>query len=103
MGFEVTIAEDGNKAVDEAITGSFDLIFMDIMMPNMNGYEATREIRKKGITAPIVAVTANALKGDDQKCFEAGCDEYVSKPVDRDKLLKILRKYLSVKKEEVVS
>ena len=75
----------------------FDLILIDIMMPHMNGYEATKALRKEGITTPIVALTANAIKGDDKKCIEAGCDDYLAKPINRDKLLKKLQKYLQLK------
>ena len=95
LGLEVTIAEDGNEALQKVLTSQFDLIFMDIMMPYMNGYEATKEIRKKGIATPIVALTANAMKGDDKKCIEAGCDDYLTKPIDRRELLRMLEKYLS--------
>ena len=94
-GIEVTVANDGKEAVEKARSMSFDLIFMDIQMPNMNGYEATKVIRKQGVTIPIIALTANAMKGDDEKCLEAGCDDYMAKPVDRKELLKILTKYLA--------
>jgi len=94
MGLEVTIAEDGDQAVQKALTGAFDMILMDIQMPNMNGYEATEAIRDRGLTTPIVALTANAMKGDDKKCIEAGCDDYLTKPLDRQRLLEKIRKYL---------
>ncbi|MHB0946357.1 MAG: hybrid sensor histidine kinase/response regulator [Sedimentisphaerales bacterium] len=94
MGLEVTIAEDGKQAVQKALNQKFDLIFMDIQMPFMNGYEATDVLRKKGIKTPIVALTANAMAGDDKKCIEAGCDGYLTKPLDNRELLKIIRKYL---------
>jgi signal transduction histidine kinase/CheY-like chemotaxis protein/HPt (histidine-containing phosphotransfer) domain-containing protein len=94
MGLEVTIAEDGEEAVRKALAQGFDLIFMDIQMPNMNGYEATRVLRIKGVRTPIVALTANAMKGDDKKCIEAGCDDYLSKPIDRKELSEILGRYL---------
>ena len=97
LGLQVTIAEDGNQALQKVLTGQFDLIFMDMMMPHMNGYEATQAIRKAGITTPIITLTANAMKGDDKKCIEADCDEYLAKPIDRRELLKKLRKYLSSK------
>lgn len=96
MGLEVTIAADGNETVQEALAREFDLIFMDIQMPHMNGYEATRVLRSKGLTTPIVALTAHAMKGDDEKCFEAGCDDYLAKPLDRRQLLEKLRKHLPV-------
>jgi len=66
------------------------VIQMDIQMPYMNGFEATKAIREKGITTPIIAVTANAMKGDDQKCLKAGCNEYLAKPIDRRELLKTI-------------
>ena len=72
----------------------FRLVFMDIQMPNMNGYEATTILRDKGVETPIVALTAHAMKGDDQKCLDAGCTDYMSKPVDHRKLHAILRKYI---------
>jgi CheY-like chemotaxis protein len=68
-------------------------------MPNMNGYEATALLRKQGIRTPIIALTAYAMKGDDKKCFEAGCDDYLTKPIDRRKFLKTLGKYLPVKNQ----
>ncbi|MBW8038806.1 MAG: response regulator [Planctomycetes bacterium] len=95
LGLQVTITEDGNKALQKVLTQSFDLIFMDIMMPHMNGYEATQAIRKEGIKTPIIALTANAMKGDDKKCIEAGCDDYLAKPIDRRELLKTIGKYLA--------
>ncbi len=92
---QVTIAEDGNEAVQQALTEQYDLIFMDIEMPNMNGYEATKAIRKEGLKTPIIALTAYAMKGDDEKCFAAGCNDYISKPIEHKKLLQTLSKYLS--------
>jgi len=94
LGMEPKIVEDGQKALDVASSEDFDLIFMDIQMPNMNGFEATKLLREKGVQTPIVALTANALKGDDQKCIEAGCSDYMSKPIKREKLLNVLEKYL---------
>jgi len=99
MSLKVTTAEDGNEALQKVLTGQFDLIFMDMQMPRMDGYEATKELRIQGITTPIVALTANAMKGDDQKCIEAGCDDYLAKPIDRRQLLRIMAKYLPSKNE----
>lgn len=95
-GVDVTIVNDGVEAVGRVESESFDLILMDMQMPNMNGYDATASLRKSGVKTPIVALTANAMKGDDKKCIEAGCDDYLAKPIDRKKLYEILGKYLSV-------
>ncbi len=94
LGLQVTVVEDGNKAVQQALSKQFDLIFMDIEMPNMNGYEAAMTIRKEGLKTPIIALTAYAMKGDEEKCFAAGCDDYISKPIEHKKFLNILGKYL---------
>jgi CheY-like chemotaxis protein/HPt (histidine-containing phosphotransfer) domain-containing protein len=101
LGLKVTIAEDGNQAVQQARSKKFDLIFMDIEMPNMNGYEATKALRKEGLKTPIVALTAYAMKGDDVNCFAAGCDDYISKPIENDKLLQILNKHLTAAGEDI--
>ena len=95
MGLGVTIAQDGNIAVQKALTHSYDMILMDMQMPNMNGLEATAKLRKNGVTLPIVALTASAMVGDEEKCIAGGCDGYLTKPIDRKKLLAILQKNLS--------
>jgi len=97
MGFDVTIADNGNAAVQKVAAGSFDLILMDMQMPGMNGYEATKALREKSVTTPIIALTANAMKGDDAKCIAAGCNDYMSKPIKRDKLREIASKHLRAK------
>ena len=89
-------AKDGKEALDAYEAREYDLIFMDCQMPVMDGYDATRTIReienKKHI--PIIAMTANAMKGDKEKCIEAGMDDYLSKPVKVEDLDKVLTKYL---------
>jgi PAS domain S-box-containing protein len=102
IGLEVTTAEDGDEVVQKALKREYDLIFMDIQMPNVNGYEATRILRKKGVTTPIIALTANAMKDDDKKCIEAGCNDYLPKPLDRQSLFEKIRKYLLVKNKAVI-
>ncbi len=85
LGCKVTIVDNGKKAVDILNHNKFDIIFMDIQMPEMDGYEATviiRDMEKiKGIHTPVIAMTANAMKGDREKCINAGMDEYVTKPI----------------------
>ncbi|MCE5339578.1 MAG: CHASE domain-containing protein [Planctomycetaceae bacterium] len=102
MGLDVTIASDGNETVQKAIAQKFDLILIDMQMPFMNGYEATKVLRKKGITTPIIALTASTMIGDNKKCIEAGCDGYLAKPLDNRELLKIIRKYLPSKKQILI-
>lgn len=97
FGLEVTMAEDGREAVDKALGREFDLILMDIQMPHINGYEATRILRREGITVPIIALTAYAMKGDKRKCVSAGCSDYLPKPLSRKDLLRVIAKYLSSK------
>ena len=86
-GAQVEEAENGQEAVQLATDKPFDLILMDMQMPILDGYSATEELRKRGLNIPIIAMTANAMKGDDLRCREAGCSGYVSKPVDHDTLI----------------
>jgi signal transduction histidine kinase/CheY-like chemotaxis protein len=95
LDVQTVLAIDGIEAVEKAEATSFDLILMDIQMPNLNGLQATQIMRKKGLQTPIVALTAHAMESDRQKCLDAGCDGYLSKPVDRNKLMGMLDKYLS--------
>jgi len=88
------VAEDGEKAVEIASAQAFELIFMDMQMPNLNGYDATSALRVKGLKTPIVALTGAAMKGDDKKCFDVGCDGYLPKPIDREELFRMLTRYL---------
>ena len=92
----ITIAVDGMEAVGYYKTTSPDIIFMDIQMPVMNGYEATRQIRKLnlGKRIPIIALTAATLNNERDKCIEAGMDDYVSKPFVTADILAITEKYL---------
>jgi signal transduction histidine kinase/CHASE1-domain containing sensor protein/ActR/RegA family two-component response regulator len=102
MGLDVTVAPDGKDAVEKALSGEFDLIFMDIHMPVMNGYEATRALRAEGITAPIIALTGEAARGEVQEGIEAGCDDYLVKPLDRRQIFEKVRKYLPLEKQAVI-
>jgi signal transduction histidine kinase/DNA-binding response OmpR family regulator/CHASE3 domain sensor protein len=96
-GMNVIIGRNGKEAVDKFHENSdIDLILMDIMMPEMDGYAAMREIRKQDINhkIPIIAVTAKAMKDDRERCIEAGADDYLTKPIDIDKLISLLRVWL---------
>ncbi len=99
MGLHVTIAADGQEAVQKALTEEYDLILMDIQMPKMNGYEAVKQLRKKGVTLPIIALTANVMKDEDSKCLEIGYDGYLTKPIERQQIMAIFHKYLPSKKQ----
>ena len=86
-GLWVEEAENGQIAVDRVAAGGFDLILMDMQMPVLDGYGATRLLRSRGVATPIVALTANVMKGYEKEVLEAGCTAYVTKPVDLDVLL----------------
>jgi CheY-like chemotaxis protein len=85
--YEVMRAKNGQEAVDAVEKGGVDLILMDIKMPVKDGLEATKEIREKHSDLPIIALTANAFDSDRQLAIDAGCNEFLSKPVSSDKCL----------------
>ncbi|MDG5800750.1 response regulator [Marinilabiliaceae bacterium ANBcel2] len=86
---------NGNEAISKAESDpDISLILMDVKMPGMDGLKATKEIRKRGITTPIIIQTAYALPGDRDKAFKAGCNEYITKPINKDKLISMLKKLL---------
>jgi signal transduction histidine kinase/DNA-binding response OmpR family regulator len=87
FGFSADVAENGREAVEAVKKGGYDLVLMDIQMPEMDGHEATRTIRGAGFDLPIIAMTANAMKGDREKCLEAGMNDYLAKPVNPKELL----------------
>lgn len=88
-GFDVNIAVDGAQAVDKASQEMPDLILMDISLPEMDGWEATRRIKAAAATRaiPVIALTAHAMAGDRERSLEAGCDDFDTKPVELDRLL----------------
>jgi len=93
-GAEVVIAGTGRLAVEAAKAQKFDLVLMDMQMPELDGYGATRALRAAGITIPIIALTANAMAEDRLKCLQAGCTEYLAKPIARGQLLRTLSRFL---------
>lgn len=105
---EVDLANNGLAACESAELSRqerrpYDLILMDIQMPEMNGYEATRELRKRGWQGPIIALTAHAMTGDREKCLAAGCDDYIAKPAAVFGLKTILTQYLSPRPTNAIS
>ncbi len=97
LGLQTSIANNGQEAVDR-LTGDekhdIDLVFMDVQMPVLNGLDATKKLRQNGVVLPIIAMTANALKGDREVCISAGMNDYIGKPVKMDDLEQIVDKWL---------
>jgi len=96
LGLEVSVAADGIQAVEQVSQQPFAAILMDCRLPNLDGYEATQRIRllPNGIHVPIIALTANALQGDRERCMAAGMDDYLSKPLRRTELQRALQRWL---------
>ncbi|MBF0455426.1 MAG: response regulator [Magnetococcales bacterium] len=102
VGLIVEMADDGQQAVESVETSSYDLILMDVQMPVMDGYEATRRIRglAQGKNLPIIAVTAHVAEADQQLCLESGMDDHIAKPIDKRQLFDVLLKWLSGKSKQ---
>ena len=100
LGLTCSLAEDGLSALKQLACESFDLVLMDCHLPEMDGFEATTEIRRRqhegqlGYALPVIALTANAVEGDRERCLAAGMDDYLSKPYSRDQLVVMLRRWL---------
>ena len=96
-GFEVVIATDGKAGIDMASSASPDIILMDLSLPVIDGWEATRQIKGDLATQsiPVIALTAHAMAGDEQRALEAGCDDYDTKPIDFKRLLGKIENYIS--------
>jgi len=104
MGYRADIVGDGKEALESIKTKNYNLIFMDCQMPVMDGFEATKKIRlfeaknssgNRKRRIPIIALTANAMKGDDEKCIQVGMDDYLAKPVSREAICHSLEKWLA--------
>jgi signal transduction histidine kinase/CheY-like chemotaxis protein len=102
---EVTMVENGQQAVNAAIAAEhegtpFDVVLMDMQMPLVDGYEAVGMLRMQGYSRPIIALTAHAMAGDRQKCLNAGCNEYVAKPIDKVRLVQTIERWLPSRRAE---
>ena len=88
-GYDVAMAVDGRQGVEMAQSGDYDLVLMDTSLPEIDGWEATRQLRQTDATKslPIIALTAHAMAGDREKAMEAGCDDYDTKPIELPRLL----------------
>ncbi|HBP20619.1 MAG TPA: hypothetical protein DEA08_22870 [Planctomycetes bacterium] len=95
LGAKVDAAADGAEALESALARPYQLIFMDMRMPILDGYAATRALRKRGVQTPIVALTAHAMTGDRDRCRKAGCSDYVTKPIEQSSLYACLRRQLA--------
>lgn len=107
-GAETTIAENGQTSFDLAMAAKeagkpFDAVLMDMQMPVMDGYQATKKLRAANFHEPIIALTAHAMRGDRQKCLDAGCDDYLTKPIDRRKLIEVLATYVQKPEQTAAS
>jgi PAS domain S-box-containing protein len=93
-GLTVEVAGNGLQAVEKALAREFDVILMDMQMPEMDGYAATSMLRQKGYSRSIVALTAHAMVGDEEKCLRAGCNAYLTKPIEADRLIKAVARQM---------
>jgi len=96
-GYEITIAVDGRMALDMAVSEAPDLILMDLSLPEIDGWEATRRLKADPVTQhiPVIALTAHAMSGDREKAFDAGCDDFDTKPVELPSLIEKIEALLS--------
>jgi len=96
-GWECVLVADGSEVLKEIEKGNFDMVLMDVSMPDMDGYTATKILRKFNNTLPIIAITANAIEGFREKCLQSGMNDYIAKPFRKEELFTMMEKYLPVK------
>jgi signal transduction histidine kinase len=94
-GAEVKMANDGIEGIEQAMAGNFDVILMDVQMPRLGGREATESLRKSGYSKPVIALTAHALREDREGCMAAGCDGYLTKPIQRNELIQTIMSHIA--------
>jgi CheY-like chemotaxis protein/HPt (histidine-containing phosphotransfer) domain-containing protein len=95
MGLDVTLVDNGALSMQYAVAHDYDLILMDMQMPVMSGVDAVMQLRQQGYDKPIIALTANATKEDRRQCMEAGCEDFVTKPITRSRLYQAVAPYLT--------
>jgi len=101
-GAEIVIVNNGQEAldkIDEVGCENIDVVLMDMQMPILDGYGATRKLRSIGVDLPIIALTAHAMAEDKQRCLDAGCDDYHTKPINRKKLVAMIASYFSLNRK----
>ena len=100
-GFNIDLVSDGREALEAHKAQPYDLILMDCQMPTMDGFEASRQIRSLDQQQPvIIAVTANALVGEREKCLNAGMDDYLSKPFQAEQLVAVVKKWVTTRRKQ---
>jgi CheY-like chemotaxis protein len=103
-GFAIDLVADGNEAIEAHRTHPYDVILMDCQMPSMDGFEASRQIRQLTQPQPvIIAVTANALVGERERCLSAGMDDYLSKPFQAEQLVAVVKKWVANRRGEMTA
>ncbi|MEO0477853.1 MAG: response regulator [Planctomycetota bacterium] len=103
FGLESETAENGRIALRALEKQNYDLVLMDMQMPVLDGYSATNELRERGDETPVVALTAHALSGDREKCLDSGCDDFLTKPLDRQQLTRVLARYLEKAEQPAIN
>jgi CheY-like chemotaxis protein len=97
LGCVVDVAVNGREAIEKLKQGSYDLVFLDVLMPVLDGFEAAREINatwERAARPPLVAMTANVMRGDRERCLQEGMDDYVSKPVSSDEMARVIAQWV---------
>jgi CheY-like chemotaxis protein len=92
-GVEVEMVQNGAEAIEHAITGQHDLVLMDVQMPLLDGHDATEELRRRGYTKPIIALTAHAMPDERERSLRVGCNDHLTKPINHKRLLYVVAQY----------